>query len=192
LAVATGDLLLLKTGSVNYYRESPEGKQILIIRLSPGDTFGLGTLLAKPAAYIGTAEALLETELYVWQHTWIRQFLERHPLLLENALRIGLEYIRLYSDRHAALMTKNAEGRLAGMLALAGIRVGRQNARGLEVQITNEHLASLADVNKFTVSRLLKKWATKGTVEKRRGKVVILCPEKMLGAAAGIVSQRGR
>ena len=62
-------LYLLTKGSVNYFRETSEGKQILIIRLSPGDAFGLGTLLPKPAANIGTAEAVRETELLVWDHS---------------------------------------------------------------------------------------------------------------------------
>jgi len=175
-------LYLLKTGSVNYYRVTSEGRQILIIRFSPGETFGLGTLLAKPPAYIGTAETLRETEVYVWEHAWIRRLAEKHPLLVENALQIGLEYIRLYSDRHAALLSKSAAGRLARMLVLAGIRVGRRSASGVEVQITNEHLASLADIGKFTASRLLKKWVGRGALEKTRGKVVIRCPEKMLGS----------
>jgi len=175
-------LYLVKTGSVNYYRVTSEGWQILITRFSPGETFGLGTLLAKPVAYLGTAETVRETELCVWEHSWIRRFVEKHPLLAENALQIGLEYIKLYSDRHAALVSKSAEGRLARMLALVGVRVGRRSASGVEVQITNEHLASLADIGKFTASRLLKKWARKGTVEKTRGKVIIRCPEKMFGS----------
>jgi len=49
-------LLLLKTGSVDYHRVTPQGKQVLIIRLSPGDTFGLGTLPEKTIGYLAAAE----------------------------------------------------------------------------------------------------------------------------------------
>jgi CRP-like cAMP-binding protein len=84
-------LFLLKTGSVNYYRVTREGQEILIIRLSPGETFGFGTLLAKPIGYLGTAEALLKTEVYAWGHEWVRHFARKHPILAENALRISLE-----------------------------------------------------------------------------------------------------
>jgi len=174
-------LFLLKTGSVDFYRVTPEGQQVLIIRFSPGDTFGLATLLGKPLSYIGTAEALGETELYVWEHTWVRHFARKHPLLTENALRIGLEYIRLYSDRHLALVSDNAESRLARTLSLLEIRTGQRHPRGLEIQITNEHLASLADIGYYTASRLLNKWERKGAVEKSRGKVVVVSPERMLG-----------
>jgi len=174
-------LFLVKTGSVDYYRLTAEGQQVLIIRLSPGDTFGLGTLLPKPIGYIATAEALRETEVHVWEHPCVRKFARKHPLLTENALRISLEYIRLYSDRHLALVSGNAETRLSRMLGLVGARTGQRHPRGLEVRITNERLASLADVGYYTTSRLLSKWERKGAIEKSRGKVVIRCPEGMLG-----------
>jgi len=177
---AGAHLFLLKTGSVNYCRVTPGGQEILIIRLSPGDTFGLGTLLPKPIGYIGTAEAFQETELLVWEHRMIYELAMTHSQLAENALRIALEYIRLYSDRHLSLVADTAEHRLSRMLTLLGNRIGRHGPEGLELQITNEHLASLADISSYTASRLLNKWERNGAVEKSRGKVVIRCPEGML------------
>lgn len=174
------NLYLLKTGSINYYRLTPEGRQVLIIRLSPGEAFGLGSLLAHPISYMGTAETLRETEVYSWGHAWIRRFVEKYPILAENALRLGLEYIRLYSDRHLSLVSDSAEARLARMLVLVGSRVGHASPWGLEIHITNEHLASLADVGSFTASRLLQKWERKGAVKKSRGKIVIRHPEKLI------------
>jgi CRP-like cAMP-binding protein len=51
---------------------------------------------------------------------------------------------------------------------------------GVEVEITNQDLASLADVSFFTASRVLKRWERDRTLEKSRGKVLIRCPEKLL------------
>ena len=53
---------------------------------------------------------------------------------------------------------------------------------GIEIDIKNEDLASLADISFFTASRLLKEWERKGVVEKSRGKVLIRRPEKLLAA----------
>jgi CRP-like cAMP-binding protein len=130
--------------------------------------------------YIGTAEAVGETEVYVWEHPRVRQFAQKHPQLAENALRIGLEYIRLYSDRHLALVSDNAEDRLRRTLSQLELRAGHRHGRGLEVEITNERLASLADIGYYTASRLLNKWKRKGAVVKSRGKVVVVRPERML------------
>ena len=173
-------LFLVKTGSVDYYRVTPEGRQVLIIRLSQGDTIGLGTLLDKPIGYIGTAQTLQETELYAWDQRRVRGFVAKHPMLAENALRISLEYIGLYSDRHLALVSNNAEDRLARTLTQLGERTGRRHPRGLEIQITNELLGALADTGSYTASRTLSKWEREGAIEKSRGKIVIRNPEKMI------------
>jgi CRP/FNR family transcriptional regulator, nitrogen oxide reductase regulator len=173
-------LFLLDTGAVNFYRLTEEGQEILLRRLSPGESFGLGTLLAEPTTYIGTAESVGKCEIHIWGREWVRRFVALHPRFADNALRIALEYIRLYSERHMALVSKGAEDRLAQTLARLGSRIGTPGPHGLEIPISNKHLASLSDLGPFTVSRLLKRLERKGAVEKKRGQVFIRCPEKML------------
>ena len=172
-------LFLIKTGSVNFSRTTPEGREVLLRRLSRGEAFGLATLLEQPIGSIGTAETAQETELHTWEHEWMRRCVVEHPKLVSNALRIALEYIRLYSVRHLALVSDSAEHRVSRTLMGLGVRIGKRHPRGIEVPITNQDLASLADVGSFTTSRLLSHWQRKGALEKCRGKVIIHCPEKM-------------
>ena len=80
------------------------------------------------------------------------------------------------------LVSGNAQERLAFALTSLGSRSGHALPTGLEIEIKNEDLASLADVNFFTATRVLKAWERKGAVEKSRGKVLIRCPEKLLAA----------
>jgi CRP-like cAMP-binding protein len=61
-----------------------------------------------------------------------------------------------------------------------GDRVGQATPGGVEVVVKNEQLASLADINRFTTSRLLSKWQRMGAVKKSRGKILIECPEQLL------------
>ena len=172
-------LFLIETGSVNFSRTTPKGREILLRRLSAGEAFGLGTLLDTPIGYIGTAETAERTEVYTWEHEWMCRCSGEQPTLALNALRIALEYIRLYSVRHLALVSDSAKHRMSRTLMRLGVRIGKPHARGLEVPITNEDLASLADVGYFTTSRLLSHWQRKGAMEKGRGKVIIHCPERM-------------
>jgi CRP/FNR family transcriptional regulator, nitrogen oxide reductase regulator len=175
-------LFVVKKGAVNFCRDTRDGQEVLLLRLSPGGVFGIGTVLPEPISYIGTAETLTECELYVWEHAWVHRFACTHPLFSLNALRIALEYIALYSERHLALVSDSAQHRLAHALTCLGSRVGRPHPSGVEVEIKNEHLASLADIGLFTASRYLKEWERKGAVEKSRGKVLIRCPEKLIAA----------
>jgi CRP-like cAMP-binding protein len=173
-------LFLIKAGTVDYYRLTSQGHQVLIMQLARDDNFGPVSMLAKPVGYMGTAEATRETLVYAWEHIWIRHFIAKEPRLMENAFRIALEHIKLYSDRHLALVSENAEDRLRKTLALLEIQGGHRHLRGLEVEITNERLSSLADVGYYTTSRVLNKWQKVGAIRKNRGKVVILRPEKMV------------
>jgi CRP-like cAMP-binding protein len=91
-----------------------------------------------------------------------------------------LRYVALFAERHIALVTKPAQERLAFALTSLGSRAGHMVSSGVEINIKNEDLASLADVSFFTASRFLQEWERKGAVEKSRGKVLIRSPEKLL------------
>jgi CRP-like cAMP-binding protein len=58
--------------------------------------------------------------------------------------------------------------------------VGRVHPDGVEIDVTNEQLSSLADISHFTASRLLNGWARDGAVSKERGRVVIRTPEALV------------
>jgi hypothetical protein len=74
-------------------------------------------------------------------------------------------------ERHIGLLMDPAEERLARVLIGLASCVGCTLKGGIQIDIKNEDLASLADVSRFTASRLLKQWERKGAVEKSRGKV---------------------
>jgi CRP-like cAMP-binding protein len=97
-------LFLIKTGTIDFYRVTPQGKQVLIIRFSVGDAFGLVSILAKSMGYIGTAEAVGKAEVYVWDHRAARHFAQKYPTFADNTMRIGLVHIRVYSERHLGLL----------------------------------------------------------------------------------------
>lgn len=173
-------LFLLREGNVKYFRSSEQGDELLLWWLTPGDVFGLATLLENPPAYIGSAEARKDCTLWIWEHSEIRNLSGIYPQLSENALRITLGYLAAYVDRHIGLVSESAEKRLAHTLVRLGHRAGRPHPHGVDLDITNEQLGGLADVGVFTTSRLLSNWEREGTIAKARGKIRIHAPEKLL------------
>jgi CRP-like cAMP-binding protein len=173
-------LYLLRKGSVKYYRDSHDGHEVVLGWLMPGELFGLGTLPAHPLNYLGTAEPLDDCEAYVWDADCIRRLEISYPRLAANCLRISLHYVAQFAERHISLASCSVEERLARTLTELGDRTGQATPGGVEVDVKNEQLASLADMNYFTTSRLLQKWQRMGAVKKTRGKVLIECPEKLL------------
>ena len=69
---------------------------------------------------------------------------------------------------------------MAQVLANLANGFGRKVAGGTELEVYNEELADEANVNLFTVSRLLSDWQRKGILTKRRGRVLLRSTERLL------------
>jgi CRP/FNR family transcriptional regulator, nitrogen oxide reductase regulator len=173
-------LILLCEGRAKYCRLTEQGEEILLRWVTAGDVFGLATLLPNPPAYIGSAEALTDCKLLVWQHSAILRLAHNYPTLSTNALRITLEYLAAYSDRHTRIVTQSAKQRLAHTLVRVAHQAGRVAASGIDVDITNEQLGGLADTGVFTTIRQLSDWERQGAVTKQRGRIRIHAPELLL------------
>lgn len=173
-------LFMLTKGHAKYYRLTSQGKQVILYWLGPGDTFGLGTLLAEPPPYIGSADSVSPCEVVSWNHATVRRFALAHPQVACNAIGIVLHYLSLLADRHSAILGSAANDRIAKALLSLGKHKGNVHPGGVDLDITNEQLASLADVSPFTVSRVLNDLHRKGAVTKRRKGLQIHAPEALL------------
>ena len=172
-------LYMLQTGHARYFRIVPSGSETTLRVLAEGDVLGLASLLKYDGDYLANAEAVTDCELLVWTKARMRALAAKNPQLVENALRIALDYLRGYVERHINLLSKTAEQRLALTLLDLGHRIGHVRPQGIEIETTNERLGSLADTTRFTTSRLLKIFERAGAVSKKRGKVVIHTPETL-------------
>ena len=173
-------LFVVVSGRVKYSRLAANGDEIVLRLFTPGETFGLATLLPDPPNYLGTAEAVLAGELLVWNHRQASHLSDRYPQIKTNGLLIALQLLGTISDRHADLFEGKANLRVARALIDVGRRSGGLRPQGIDVQITNEQLGSLADVSRFTASRVLSSWSKAGVVTKERNIVHIHSPEGLL------------
>lgn len=174
-------LFLMEKGCVNYSMLTTDGREILLGRLAPGDLFGVAALLSEPTRHLGTARAVRETEVLSWESQLIRQLAKAYPRLAENILALALTSITFHAERHIRLISKRARERIACALTSLA-QTGRVLSAGIEIDIKNEELASLADVNAFTASRFLQRWERKGILAKSRGRILIRFPEKLFAA----------
>jgi CRP-like cAMP-binding protein len=174
------NLFIILHGRVKYSQITPRGEEIILRVMTPGEGFGFTTLLPKPPNYLGTAETLTKSELLVWEHKHILALAARYPLLMSNTLRIALSHLGELIDRHSSLFDGSANNRIARVLVDLGRRTGTVHHKGIDVNITNEHLGSLADASRFTVSRTLNKWHKQSVISKSRQSVRIHSPEALL------------
>ena len=174
------NLFLLREGRARSYVLTESGSEVLLLWLVPGDVIGLVSLLPKPPNYMASASTVTECEFLMWDHSTIRSLAKAHPQLTENGFRLSLNYLGTYMKRHANLVSKSAQARLAHALLHLATEAGEVQPSGVTINITNEQLSSFSDISSFTASRLLSKWERQGTLCKERGRVTLLAPESLM------------
>jgi CRP-like cAMP-binding protein len=173
-------LFLLTSGRARYFFMSPEGRKVLLLWLTPGEVIGGAAFLPRPCEYLLSSETVKDSTLLEWDRATIRRLAAEHPRLLENLLLVTFDYAGWYLADHVALIERSAAERLAQVLVrLAGV-IGHKVPDGVEFDVTNEELASAANITPFTASRLLSEWQHDRAIAKRRGKILLRAPERLL------------
>jgi CRP-like cAMP-binding protein len=176
-------LFLLIEGRARYFFTTEHGQKLILLWLPPGRPFGVSALLPKPSNYLASVETVKPSSLLTWTRSAIRGLAVRYPRLTENTLAVGFDYLSIYVASHVALTCHSARRRMAGLLTNLAWGFGRKVPEGIELDVTNEDLASAANVSHFTASRLLSEWSQKGILAKKRGKILLHSPEKLARVA---------
>jgi len=177
-------LYLLTRGRARYFYITKSGLKTLLIWLTPGEILGTAAILSRPSEYLMSAEAIKDSSFLVWDRAVIRDLAVKYPRLLENTLSWGQNYLGWYLADHVALVCETARERLAQVLIQQAGVIGQKSPEGVELDVTNEDLASAANITPFTASRLLSEWQTNRAVIKRRGKILLRSPEQLLQRVA--------
>lgn len=173
-------LYLVQSGRARLYHLTRAGELLLIAWLLPGDVVGLVAALDTPPPYMATSQATCDCEVWSWDHSTMRKLVSSYPQLAENALRIAFAYLRIYIDRHVALVSGTAELRLAKTLLRLGEQAGQFRPDGIEIRATNDELAAFADISPYTASRVISNWDRTGVLCKGRGRVLLQAPEALM------------
>lgn len=166
-------LCLLLTGVVAAYRLGDEGSELFLRWGVPGEIFGFSTLLDERPSYQVTVVAVEKGSLLTWDVAASRMLIRQFPNMLRALHSIVASYLQDSIDLLAARTFLTAPQRLARTLTKSAAQIGRVGHGGIELDLTNEQLASIAQVSSFTVSRLLSKWQALGIVRKNRGKILL-------------------
>jgi CRP/FNR family transcriptional regulator, nitrogen oxide reductase regulator len=173
-------LFLLTSGRARHFFSTEDGDKTLLLWLTPGDIFGGFTFLSERQDYLLSTETVKDSSVMVWDHSTIRGLATQNPKLVSNVLSIAADYLTWYVADHVALICQPAHERLARVLTLLAKTIGNQTRDGVEFDVTNEELASAANITPFTASRLLSQWQTSKAIAKRRGKLLLRSPDQLL------------
>jgi len=174
-----GHLFLLTKGLARCFVITEKGRKLLFQWLGPGDLLGGRAVLSIDSSYLFSTETVTDTTVLVWDRPTIRDLIGRHPRLLENVLLTASDYVAWHLTSHIELACHSARERLARLLITLARTIGKEVPGGVALHITNEELASAANITHFTASRLISKWQRDRVLIKRRGNVLLVSPERL-------------
>lgn len=160
---------IVRSGSVSIVLSNPDGRDMVINEMRPGDIFGeLGILTGQPRST--SAIIHMDSTLLVIPRQTFLDVLDSEPQLARRILQITAERLQTSGRREGALAFLDAQARLARLL----LELEAQEKEKGYVTISQEELAHHTGLIRQTVAKVLGKWRRAGWLITGRGRILIL------------------
>lgn len=170
----TGEVLfILKTGQVQIYRISPEGKKLVITTLDSGSLFGEMALLGQQM-HNTFAEAMSDCTICVLNRADLERLVLQRPQVALRMLEITGRRLRDAEGRLEDLAFKGIPARLSSLL----LRLAGENGDEVYGQ-THQDLAEMVGTYRETATQVLNDLKSRGMIEIGRKRIRILDREGM-------------
>jgi CRP/FNR family transcriptional regulator len=169
----------LHQGCVKIVHHEPDGREVILEIILPGEVFGGGALLF--AQHPATARALgsaLVASLYCEHYM---QFLQEHPAATIKMIRM-LGARLLATTGQQILTGERMERRLARTLLRLADRVGRADPAGvlITIPLSRQNLADMTGATLETAIRMMSRFQKDGIIETRRGGYILIIDRQSL------------
>jgi CRP-like cAMP-binding protein len=178
---------VLHLGRVKLTQATPEGHQVVLRIMGPGEMFGpMAVLDGQP--YPVSAQAVRWCQAFAWNGKSMAALMEDHPRIALNALSDLTVQLRDLQERYRELATERVEGRVAhALLRLAG-QAGWKTEDGvlIDMPLSRQDLAEMTGTTLYTVSRMLNGWQRDGLLDIGRQRVSILDSDGLMAIATDL------
>lgn len=165
---------VLLSGHLRVSKVTPDGRQVLVRFMHPGDPCGIAAAMGW-TAYPATATAVVDCTLVGWPSSLWPRLAQDCPGLAMNLMQSLGPRLNDTQARVLEISTEPVERRLAhALLRLAG-RAGRPSRQGIEIgfPLSRQDLAELTGATIATVSRIMSAWEERRLIEGGRLRVVL-------------------
>jgi CRP-like cAMP-binding protein len=177
---AASSFFVLDSGSVKLTQLTPEGHQVVLRLVGPGDAFG-GVAAFGGGTYPITAEAVTDAAALEWPGSVMTRLMERHPRLALNALQFVAARLHDLEIRYRQLATEKVERRVARALLRLVQQAGRPTEAGvlIDLPLSRDDIAQMTGTTLYTVSRIVSGFEAAGLLDAGRQRVVIRDPQAL-------------
>ena len=173
-------LYIVMTGKIKLSRRAPDGRENVLAVMGPSDQFGELSVF-DPGPRTATATAVTDVRLAKMPQSVLRPWIEAHPEIGEQLLRVLARRLRRTNDSVADLIFTDIPGRVAKALLQMADRFGNRESDGLRVKhdLTQEELAQLVGASRETVNKALADFASRGWIRLEARAVLIADVERL-------------
>jgi CRP-like cAMP-binding protein len=177
---------VLLHGHLRVEKTTPQGHQIVVRYVSPGEIFGVAQALAMQH-YPATAVAAVDSIALCWPSSAWPRLTAKFPTLAAAALQTVGRRLQDTQTRVLEMSGEQVEQRIAHVLLRLAKQAGRKTAAGVEIDfpISRQDVAEMTGTTLHTVSRILSAWEQRGLVEGGRQRIVLRNPHALFGLAEG-------
>ena len=176
---------LVVDGYLKLVQLTPEGREIVVRFVGPGEPFG-GVVALEDVRYPVTALATGPVRLLAWTREALRRHIDAAPDIKTNLMQEMADHMNDALTRVRELATERVEQRVAHTLLRLARPQGRADAPALVVPhpVTQQELAEMAGTTLYTVNRILSRWKAEGVLRAApRGRISIVSRHKLEEAA---------
>lgn len=167
-------MMAVLKGRVKISSLSPEGKEIVLNIISPGEIFGEIALLDGKER-TADATAMDDCELLVLSRRDFLPFLERHADICLLLLSVLCERLRRTSEQLEDVTFRHLQSRLAKTLLRLGRSAGAPKGRALRIdlKLSQRDLANIVGATRESINKHLQLLQRSGVIGHDGGAIVI-------------------
>lgn len=176
----TGEVLfILKEGTVQLYRISPEGKKLVIATLGGGTIFGEMSIVGQ-GMHETFAEAIVPSRICVMSRTDVERLLIRRPRVSLRLLEIMSKRLADAEVRLESLAFRSLPARLASQI------LDLMEERGSVIEgFSHQDLSEMVGTYRETTTQILNTFKARGLIEIGRRRLTVLDREGLEEVSEG-------
>lgn len=169
-------VFILKTGRVEIYELTKDGKKIIVDTLGPGNVFGDLGVSESSELFV---EATANSYVCVMRKSEFFDMVTKNPAIANVLVRELFSKVVESEKQNAALASDNLISKIKNLLLRLAKRHGekRDDRVIITTKFTHEQLADMIGISRPTMTELLNK-LEKGGVIKRDSKIISFDPRK--------------
>jgi CRP-like cAMP-binding protein len=160
-------------GVVHIVKSGPEGREIVLEVIAPGELFGAVVAIAQrpyPASAVAADDGL------VWRFpaAIARGLCQRYPSLRGEIMDQVATRLRSAHERLRSVALEPVEQRLARTVLALAKKIGVQDDGHIALDVTRRELADMVGATVETTIRITSRWQSAGLVLSTRGRIRLL------------------